>query len=112
MTLIDVNDSPPEFSQNIFYVEIQETVAIGSFVYNMAAKDNDTNPRLSYVISENNGRFSIDNTGRSKKGTQHQTIICYLVVWQSIFASIHVYGGRYLESSCSIPFNVTWHCFL
>ena len=63
ISLIDDNDSPPEFGSILYQKDINETLTIGSTVITVAAHDPDVDPRITYELSDSGGRFSIDNTG-------------------------------------------------
>ena len=66
VTLKDVNDNPPTFSNHSFDASVNELVQPGSFVYRVNASDADlgSNSLISYSISKGNalGWFSVDAT--------------------------------------------------
>lgn len=60
----DINDNRPVFSQN-FNIEIPEDLAVGSFVIQVTASDDDIgdNAKITYnIIGNPDGKFSIDPT--------------------------------------------------
>ena len=53
ITVIDVNDHPPKFEQEVYYVNVKETKPIGEVIIDVTATDEDKGLRLfsrfSYV---------------------------------------------------------------
>ncbi|XP_048580487.1 cadherin-23-like isoform X2 [Nematostella vectensis] len=66
ITISDVNDSPPEFSQAMYSVRIPENITLGTVVLQPSCVDRDlgTNGQISYHISSGNSetppRFSVN----------------------------------------------------
>ena len=58
ITVTDVNDSPPEFENDRYFVEIPEDVPQNTTVLTVHANDNDTSDQIMYFI--NGPIFSID----------------------------------------------------
>lgn len=78
----DVNDSPPEFEQDIYNVSISEGSPFGTPVLKVLAKDNDTgiNAQILYTIqtdSKNNSEYFHMDTKEGvlylKKALDHET---------------------------------------
>ncbi|XP_063375219.1 fat-like cadherin-related tumor suppressor homolog [Cydia amplana] len=65
--IIDVNDCPPELSQDLYDVEVSEAAAVGTTIITFHARDNDTgvNGEITYSLSGENSSlalFSLDAT--------------------------------------------------
>ncbi|XP_041923724.1 LOW QUALITY PROTEIN: cadherin-20-like [Alosa sapidissima] len=65
ITLSDVNDNPPKFSQKLFQMSVTESAPVGSVVGRIQAKDRDegVNAEMTYRIIDGDGRdtFKINN---------------------------------------------------
>ena len=68
MTITDVNDSPPIFTQSVYNATISEAAPDGSVITTVSAQDADigSNAVITYsIVSGNDGSFSIQpNTGK------------------------------------------------
>lgn len=69
ISLLDVNDNPPEFEQMTYWSSIPESSAIGQYVARIHATSRDVgeNARISYYIQAGNDKdkFTIDQeTGK------------------------------------------------
>lgn len=51
MTVLDINDNTPEFTQSEYKADISESAAIGGSVLTISAVDIDLNSRVFYKIS-------------------------------------------------------------
>ena len=63
ITLLDVNDSSPEFSQSTYTAECSEAAGVGFTVTTVTASDADEDAQLSYSLSTNTSPFTINNQG-------------------------------------------------
>jgi hypothetical protein len=63
VSINDVNDFQPVFTQSQYYVSMNESVPIGTTVLQVTATDSDIgeNARTSYYLSETEEQFSIDS---------------------------------------------------
>uniref|UniRef100_A0A673ZB10 Cadherin EGF LAG seven-pass G-type receptor 2 n=1 Tax=Salmo trutta TaxID=8032 RepID=A0A673ZB10_SALTR len=61
MTILDVNDNNPEFTQRSYYMRLNEDAVVGTSVVTVSAVDQDINSVVTYQISSGNtrNRFSI-----------------------------------------------------
>ncbi|KAF5307382.1 hypothetical protein FQR65_LT07099 [Abscondita terminalis] len=50
VTVIDINDHRPEFSENLYKVEISEAVAVGTEILRLKAMDRDESDKLIYSL--------------------------------------------------------------
>ncbi|RXM95713.1 Protocadherin alpha-6 [Acipenser ruthenus] len=74
VSVVDINDNPPVFDQQVYKVNLQENVPIGTFVITVKASDLDDGPNgeVAYAFgssmrTEVRERFSLDvNTGEIK----------------------------------------------
>ena len=69
VSVLDINDNPPEFEQTTYWASIPESAAIGQYVTRIHATSRDTgeNARISYYIQNGNdkGIFVVDTeTGK------------------------------------------------
>lgn len=66
VTVLDVNDNPPEFTNKMMYATISESVPIGSEITNVRATSEDigVNAEISYSIigGDEQGTFEISTT--------------------------------------------------
>lgn len=60
MTVLDINDNTPEFTQSEYKADISESAAIGSSVLMISAVDIDLNSRVFYKISEAANAITLD----------------------------------------------------
>ncbi|XP_054489806.2 protocadherin-23 [Agelaius phoeniceus] len=64
ITVLDVNDNPPVFSNSEYHVHVKESIPIGSHITEVSAKDCDagTNAEITYAIISGNdrGHFCLD----------------------------------------------------
>lgn len=77
----DVNDCPPEFTEESYNVTISEAAPFGTLILNVYARDNDTgiNQKIRYSIAKDNGNatdyFHIDENDGSiylKQSLDHE----------------------------------------
>lgn len=66
ITVLDVNDNPPEFTNKMMYATISESVPVGSEITNVHATSEDigVNAEISYSIigGDEQGTFEISGT--------------------------------------------------
>lgn len=60
MTVLDINDNTPEFTQSEYKADFSESAAIGSSVLMISAVDIDLNSRVFYKISEAANAITLD----------------------------------------------------
>lgn len=60
MTVLDINDNTPEFTQSEYKADISESAAIGSSVLMISAVDIDLNSRVFYKISGAANAITLD----------------------------------------------------
>uniref|UniRef100_A0A7M4FMW7 Cadherin EGF LAG seven-pass G-type receptor 3 n=1 Tax=Crocodylus porosus TaxID=8502 RepID=A0A7M4FMW7_CROPO len=65
ITVMDVNDNRPEFTQKEYFIRLNEDAAVGTSVLSVTAIDRDVNSAISYQITGGNprNRFSISTQG-------------------------------------------------
>nr|XP_033491706.1 cadherin EGF LAG seven-pass G-type receptor 1-like [Epinephelus lanceolatus] len=68
MTILDVNDNVPTFTQTLYNIKISEDAAVGTSVLLLSATDRDTNSVVSYQISSGNTRNRFSITSQSAGG--------------------------------------------
>nr|XP_057910169.1 cadherin EGF LAG seven-pass G-type receptor 2 isoform X2 [Doryrhamphus excisus] len=68
MTVLDVNDNNPEFTQKAYYMRLNEDAAVGTSVVTVSAVDQDVNSVVSYQISNGNTRNRFAITSQSGGG--------------------------------------------
>ncbi|KAM9408206.1 cadherin EGF LAG seven-pass G-type receptor 2 [Pholidichthys leucotaenia] len=68
MTILDVNDNNPEFTQKAYYMRLNEDAAIGTSVVTVSAVDQDINSVVTYQISSGNTRNRFSITSQSGGG--------------------------------------------
>ncbi|ESO87059.1 hypothetical protein LOTGIDRAFT_229249 [Lottia gigantea] len=70
ITILEVNDEPPEFEKNIYNITIDEELPIGTFIMTLIAKDKDdiisayrltSNPQNFFSLAQQTGVVSINN---------------------------------------------------
>lgn len=67
ITLIDVNDSIPEFSAQSYVADCSESAVIGYTVTTTTASDADEIGNLTYSLSDSGGAFSISSQGKGEQ---------------------------------------------
>nr|XP_012234819.1 PREDICTED: cadherin-related tumor suppressor [Linepithema humile] len=62
VTVLDVNDNPPVFVHSDYVVELNESAPVGTTVLTVNAidKDSEDNAKLTYYLTENERKFTID----------------------------------------------------
>lgn len=62
VTVTDINDNPPKFSQGIYTTSVPEFLAAGSSAFQVFASDSDvgTNAEVQFEVSPPNNRFSVN----------------------------------------------------
>ncbi|XP_072336405.1 cadherin EGF LAG seven-pass G-type receptor 2 isoform X1 [Scyliorhinus torazame] len=68
ITVLDVNDNNPEFSQKMYQIRLNEDAAVGSSVVTVLAIDRDVNSVVTYQISSGNTRNRFAITSQSGGG--------------------------------------------
>uniref|UniRef100_A0A8C1D163 Cadherin EGF LAG seven-pass G-type receptor 2 n=1 Tax=Cyprinus carpio carpio TaxID=630221 RepID=A0A8C1D163_CYPCA len=68
MTILDVNDNNPEFTQKAYYMRLNEDASIGTSVVTVSAVDQDINSVVTYQISSGNTRNRFSITSQSGGG--------------------------------------------
>uniref|UniRef100_A0A8C3D3U7 Cadherin EGF LAG seven-pass G-type receptor 3 n=1 Tax=Cairina moschata TaxID=8855 RepID=A0A8C3D3U7_CAIMO len=65
ITVMDVNDNRPEFTQKEYFIRLNEDAAVGTSVLSVTAIDRDINSAITYQITGGNtrNRFSISTQG-------------------------------------------------
>nr|XP_033773923.1 cadherin EGF LAG seven-pass G-type receptor 2 isoform X1 [Geotrypetes seraphini] len=68
ITILDVNDNNPEFTQKEYYMRLNEDAAVGTSVLTVSAIDRDVNSVITYQISNGNTRNRFSITSQSGGG--------------------------------------------
>ncbi|XP_072134760.1 cadherin EGF LAG seven-pass G-type receptor 2 isoform X3 [Mobula birostris] len=68
ITVLDVNDNNPEFTQKLYQIRLNEDAAVGSSVVTVSAIDRDVNSVVTYQISNGNTRNRFSITSQSGGG--------------------------------------------
>nr|XP_004544839.2 cadherin EGF LAG seven-pass G-type receptor 2 isoform X3 [Maylandia zebra] len=68
MTILDVNDNNPEFTQKAYYMRLNEDAAVGTSVVTVSAVDQDINSVVTYQIASGNTRNRFSITSQSGGG--------------------------------------------
>ncbi|XP_051890612.1 cadherin EGF LAG seven-pass G-type receptor 2-like isoform X2 [Pristis pectinata] len=68
ITVLDVNDNNPEFTQKLYQIRLNEDAAVGSSVVTVSAIDRDINSVVTYQISNGNTRNRFSITSQSGGG--------------------------------------------
>ncbi|KAM4587776.1 cadherin EGF LAG seven-pass G-type receptor 2 isoform 2-T2 [Odontesthes bonariensis] len=68
MTILDVNDNNPEFTQKAYFMRLNEDAAVGTSVVTVSAVDQDINSVVTYQISSGNTRNRFSITSQSGGG--------------------------------------------
>ncbi|XP_044133380.1 cadherin EGF LAG seven-pass G-type receptor 3-like [Bufo gargarizans] len=65
ITILDVNDNRPEFTQREYFIRLNEDASVGTSVLSVTAIDRDVNSIISYQITGGNtrNRFAISTQG-------------------------------------------------
>uniref|UniRef100_A0A8V1AF49 Cadherin EGF LAG seven-pass G-type receptor 3 n=1 Tax=Gallus gallus TaxID=9031 RepID=A0A8V1AF49_CHICK len=65
ITVMDVNDNRPEFTQKEYFIRLNEDAAVGTSVLSVTAIDRDVNSAITYQITGGNtrNRFAISTQG-------------------------------------------------
>ncbi|XP_030062620.1 cadherin EGF LAG seven-pass G-type receptor 3 [Microcaecilia unicolor] len=65
ITVMDVNDNRPEFTQKEYFIRLNEDASVGTNVLSVTAIDRDVNSAISYQITGGNtrSRFAISTQG-------------------------------------------------
>uniref|UniRef100_A0A8C6Z0A9 Cadherin EGF LAG seven-pass G-type receptor 3 n=1 Tax=Nothoprocta perdicaria TaxID=30464 RepID=A0A8C6Z0A9_NOTPE len=65
ITVMDVNDNRPEFTQKEYFIRLNEDAAVGTSVLSVTAIDRDVNSAITYQLTGGNtrNRFSISTQG-------------------------------------------------
>uniref|UniRef100_A0A803VCW4 Cadherin EGF LAG seven-pass G-type receptor 3 n=1 Tax=Ficedula albicollis TaxID=59894 RepID=A0A803VCW4_FICAL len=65
VTVMDVNDNRPEFTQKEYFIRLNEDAAVGTSVLSVTAVDRDVNSAITYQITGGNtrNRFAISTQG-------------------------------------------------
>uniref|UniRef100_A0A8C3RDC2 Cadherin EGF LAG seven-pass G-type receptor 2 n=1 Tax=Cyanoderma ruficeps TaxID=181631 RepID=A0A8C3RDC2_9PASS len=68
VTILDVNDNSPEFTQREYSARLNEDAAVGTSVLTVSAVDRDANSIITYQISSGNTRNRFSITSQSGGG--------------------------------------------
>ncbi|XP_009999187.1 PREDICTED: cadherin EGF LAG seven-pass G-type receptor 2-like, partial [Chaetura pelagica] len=68
VTILDVNDNSPEFTQREYSARLNEDAAVGTSVLTVSALDRDANSVITYQISSGNTRNRFSITSQSGGG--------------------------------------------
>ncbi|XP_010583070.1 PREDICTED: cadherin EGF LAG seven-pass G-type receptor 2, partial [Haliaeetus leucocephalus] len=68
VTILDVNDNSPEFTQREYSARLNEDAAVGTSVLTVSAVDRDANSVITYQISSGNTRNRFSITSQSGGG--------------------------------------------
>lgn len=68
MTVLDVNDNNPDFTQKAYHMRLNEDAAVGTSVVTVSAVDQDINSVVTYQISSGNTRNRFSITSQSGGG--------------------------------------------
>ncbi|XP_018408005.1 PREDICTED: cadherin EGF LAG seven-pass G-type receptor 1 [Nanorana parkeri] len=68
ITLLDVNDNNPTFTEKVYQLRLNEDAAVGSSVLTMTAVDRDVNSVVTYQITSGNTRNRFSITSQSGGG--------------------------------------------
>ncbi|XP_060765947.1 cadherin EGF LAG seven-pass G-type receptor 2 isoform X2 [Neoarius graeffei] len=68
MTVLDVNDNNPEFTQKAYYMRLNEDATVGTSVVTVSAVDRDINSVVTYQLSSGNTRNRFSITSQSGGG--------------------------------------------
>ncbi|XP_060698853.1 cadherin EGF LAG seven-pass G-type receptor 1 isoform X4 [Hemiscyllium ocellatum] len=68
ITVLDVNDNNPTFTERVYYLRLNEDAPVGSSVLTVTAIDKDVNSVVTYQISSGNTRNRFSITSQSGGG--------------------------------------------
>ena len=68
MTILDVNDNNPQFTQKSYHIRLNEDATVGTSVMTVSAVDRDINSVVTYQISSGNTRNRFSITSQSGGG--------------------------------------------
>ncbi|XDV52912.1 hypothetical protein PO909_021554 [Leuciscus waleckii] len=68
VTILDVNDNVPTFTQHLYNLKVNEDAAVGTSVLSVTAVDRDVNSVVTYQISSGNTRNRFAITSQSGGG--------------------------------------------
>nr|XP_009686574.1 PREDICTED: cadherin EGF LAG seven-pass G-type receptor 3 [Struthio camelus australis] len=106
ITVMDVNDNRPEFTQKEYFIRLNEDAAVGTSVLSVTAIDRDVNSAITYQITGGNtrNRFSISTQG----GVGLITLPLPLDYKQERRYVLTVTASdRTLRDSCHVHINIT-----
>uniref|UniRef100_A0A8B9IZB0 Cadherin EGF LAG seven-pass G-type receptor 3 n=1 Tax=Amazona collaria TaxID=241587 RepID=A0A8B9IZB0_9PSIT len=106
ITVMDVNDNRPEFTQKEYFIRLNEDAAVGTSVLSVTAIDRDVNSAITYQITGGNtrNRFSISTQG----GTGLITLSLPLDYKQERRYVLTVTASdRTLRDNCHVHINIT-----
>uniref|UniRef100_A0A7N4PQZ0 Cadherin EGF LAG seven-pass G-type receptor 3 n=2 Tax=Sarcophilus harrisii TaxID=9305 RepID=A0A7N4PQZ0_SARHA len=106
ITVMDVNDNRPEFTQKEYHLRLNEDAAVGTSVLSVTAVDRDINSAISYQITGGNtrNRFAISTQG----GMGLVTLALPLDYKQERYYKLIVTASdRTLHDNCYVHINIT-----
>uniref|UniRef100_A0A8D2Q3A7 Cadherin EGF LAG seven-pass G-type receptor 3 n=1 Tax=Varanus komodoensis TaxID=61221 RepID=A0A8D2Q3A7_VARKO len=106
ITVMDVNDNRPEFTQKEYFIRLNEDAAVGTSVLSVTAIDRDVNSAISYQITGGNtrNRFAISMQG----GVGLITLSLPLDYKQERrFVLTVTASDRTLHDNCHVHINIT-----
>ncbi|XP_078241394.1 cadherin EGF LAG seven-pass G-type receptor 3 isoform X3 [Pogona vitticeps] len=106
ITVMDVNDNRPEFTQKEYFIRLNEDAAVGTNVLSVTAIDRDVNSAISYQITGGNtrNRFAISTQG----GVGLITLSLPLDYKQERrFVLTVTASDRTLHDNCHVHINIT-----
>ncbi|GCB72987.1 hypothetical protein scyTo_0006570, partial [Scyliorhinus torazame] len=106
ITVMDVNDNRPEFTQKEYFIRLNEDAAVGTSVLTVTAVDRDENGVVTYQITGGNtrNRFSISTQG----GTGFITLALPLDYKQERRYVLTITASdRTLHDMCHVHVNIT-----
>uniref|UniRef100_A0A5F8H6N2 Cadherin EGF LAG seven-pass G-type receptor 3 n=1 Tax=Monodelphis domestica TaxID=13616 RepID=A0A5F8H6N2_MONDO len=106
ITVMDVNDNRPEFTQKEYHLRLNEDAAVGTSVLSVTAVDRDINSAISYQITGGNtrNRFAISTQG----GMGLVTLALPLDYKQErYYKLILTASDRTLHDNCYVHINIT-----
>uniref|UniRef100_A0A8C2T8Q8 Cadherin EGF LAG seven-pass G-type receptor 1 n=1 Tax=Coturnix japonica TaxID=93934 RepID=A0A8C2T8Q8_COTJA len=68
ITVLDVNDNNPTFTEKVYHLRLNEDAAVGSSVLTLTAVDRDVNSAITYQITSGNTRNRFAITSQSGGG--------------------------------------------
>ncbi len=82
MTILDVNDNNPEFTQKAYYMRLNEDASVGTSVVTVSAIDQDINSVVTYQISSGNTRNRFSITSQSGGGPGYARRYHWTINWK------------------------------